>query len=110
MIDEFPVSEVRSDGLNNAKDRVKHRLGAIYPLLVKLLSPVYDEDPVPAFLKVGAGRCLRAEPRLWYRAYPGAVNVDGVGYANVHVVCDLEALPFEDASVDRLLSIAVLEQ
>jgi SAM-dependent methyltransferase len=109
VIKEFAVAEVRSDFLNNLKDRVKHRFGSIYPLLISLLSPVYEEDPVPKFLKAAPPDDFLVNLGSGTSVYPRIVNVDGVGYRNVHVVCDLEALPFADQSVDRLLSIAVLE-
>ena len=109
VVKEFAVAEVRSDFLNNLKDRVKHRFGFIYPLLISLLSPVYDEDPVPKFVKSAADDEFMVNLGAGTSVYPRIVSCDGVGYRSVHVVCDLEALPFEDASVDRLLSIAVLE-
>jgi SAM-dependent methyltransferase len=109
VIKEFAAAEVRSDFLNNLKDRVKHRFGSFYPLLISLLSPVYEEDPVPGFLKSARPDDFMVNLGSGTFVYPRIVNVDGVGYRNVHVVCDLEALPFADESVDRLLSIAVLE-
>jgi SAM-dependent methyltransferase len=109
VVKEFAIAEVRSDFLNNLKDRVKHRFGAIYPLLISLLSPVYDEDPVPKFIESASTDEFLVNLGAGTSVYPRIVNCDGVGYRSVHVVCDLEALPFEDESVDRLLSIAVLE-
>lgn len=109
LIKEFATVEVRSDFLNDLKDRVKHRFGAIYPLLISLLSPVYEEDPVPQFLSSAPPDAFIVNLGSGTSVYPHVVNVDGVGYRNVHVVCDLQALPFEDQSVDHLLSIAVLE-
>lgn len=109
VIKEFPVAEVRRDFLNSLKDRVKHRFGAMYPLLISLLSPVYEEDPVPKFVRSAAAGAFMVNLGAGTSVYPRIVNCDGVGYRSVHVVCDLEALPFQDASVDRLLSIAVLE-
>lgn len=109
VVSELGVAEVRSDALNDLKDRVKHRFGAIYPSLITLLSPVYGKDPVPAYLASAGVDEFIVNLGSGTHAYPGTVNCDGVGYKNVHVVCDLEALPFEDQSVDRLLSIAVLE-
>ncbi len=109
VVKEFPAAEVRSDFLNDLKDRIKHRFGPIYPLFIKLLSPVYEEDPVPDFLSSAPANAFTVNLGSGTHAYSGTVNVDGVGYANVHIVCDLEVLPFLDESVDRLLSIAVLE-
>jgi ubiquinone/menaquinone biosynthesis C-methylase UbiE len=35
--------------------------------------------------------------------------VDGMNYPNVQVVCDLAKTPFMEASLDGILSVAVLE-
>ncbi|HKY38353.1 MAG TPA: class I SAM-dependent methyltransferase [Polyangiaceae bacterium] len=109
VVKEFPVAEVQTDFLNGLKDRIKRRLGWLYPTLIRLLSPVYEEDPVPRFLSSAPADAFIVNLGSGTHAYPATVNVDGVGYSNVHVVCDLEVLPFSDESVDRLLSIAVLE-
>jgi SAM-dependent methyltransferase len=109
VIEDFGVEETHADFLNNLKDGMKRRFGGMYPFLIKLLSPVYEEDPVPGFLESAPSEAFVVNLGSGTHNYPGAVNVDGIGYANVHVVCDLAVLPFEDQSVDRLLSIAVLE-
>jgi SAM-dependent methyltransferase len=109
VIKEFTTAEVKQDFLNATKDRMKRRFGRIYPTLIKLLSPVYGRDPVPRFLAATSPDALNVNLGSGTYSYPGVINADGAGYQNVHIVCDLEDLPFEDASVDNLVSIAVLE-
>jgi len=53
-----------------------------------------------AFLNLGSGNTVLA---------PEVVNVDAAPYDGVDVVCDIRRLPFEDDSVDGVLTISVLE-
>ena len=109
VIKEFRTEEVHTDFLNRTKELFKRKVRPIYPLLISLVGPVYGRDPVPAFLKRVAASEFVVNLGSGTHAYPGVVNVDGTGYSNVHIVADLEELPFEDGSVDRIISVAVLE-
>jgi SAM-dependent methyltransferase len=104
--------EVRdSDWLNRKKERAKRLLGGVYPLAIRVLSPVHVTRQQSRFLKtfdtntqmvvdLGSGTSHYKE---------SVVCVDGVSHANVHVTANLESLPFQDNSVDGIVSIAVLE-
>ncbi|MFN0057471.1 MAG: methyltransferase domain-containing protein [Planctomycetota bacterium] len=83
-----------------------------YPLLFRLFSPVLVTGPDVArryapladagglVVDLGAGNDRR---------HPRFLNIDILPYPNVDLVCDGEALPLADASVDALFNIAVLE-
>jgi SAM-dependent methyltransferase len=107
----FTADVVEADWLNRSKESAKRLLGSAYPLFIKLLAPVHGKDRVPEFLKtfdlatelvadLGSGTKHYGEP---------VICVDGAGYPNVHVVSDLEKLPFRDSALAGLVSIAVLE-
>lgn len=109
VISEFAPDEIHSDFLNRCKEYAKRRFGRIYPGLIRLLSPVHDANLVPGFIAEGRAEDFVVNLGSGRHAYPGVVNVDGMGYDNVHVVCDLQRLPFADGSVDKVISVAVLE-
>jgi SAM-dependent methyltransferase len=107
----FGDDELRSDWLNRAKETAKQRLGRLYPLAIDALAPVLTRNFVRPFLRgfdldtdlvvdLGSGT-NRYDPRV--------ACVDGGSYANVDLVCDLRTLPLADASVDGIVSVAVLE-
>lgn len=107
----FGDAELRSDWLNRAKETAKQRLGRAYPLAIDALAPVLTRNFVRPFLRsfdldtdlvvdLGSGT-NRYDPRV--------ACVDGGSYGNVDLVCDLRTLPLADASVDGIVSVAVLE-
>ena len=79
--------------------------------MIKLLSPVYEVIPRRAFFKsFDARRDLVVDLVSGTSQYGDEVLcVDGAAYPNVHVVCRLEHLPFQDNSIAGVLSVAVLE-
>lgn len=80
-----------------------------YYFLIVVVSPVYSNGaPLRRFraaaegviLNIGSGNQLRQ---------PHTVNVDMMDYENVDIVCDIHYLPFQDNSIDAVMSLAVLE-
>jgi SAM-dependent methyltransferase len=107
----FADAELRMDPLNRLKEGAKQRFGRLYPLAIDVLAPVLTRDFVRPFLRgfdldrdlvldLGAGT-NRYDPRV--------ACVDGGAYASIDLVCDLRSLPVRDASVDGIVSVAVLE-
>jgi SAM-dependent methyltransferase len=100
----------KQDWLNTVKAKAKHRLGRFYPLAIDALGPVYGEPGAEPFVATfgadeivcdfGSGTCSYGDR---------VVSIDGYAYDNVHVVCDLAALPFADGTIDGIISQAVLE-
>src|SRR5262249_9984780 len=99
------------DWLDRTKSRAKRLLGGRYTLAVHILSPVLGTRFLRSFLGrfdlhselvadlgSGAGGC-----------HDGVVGVDGVAYDAVHVVCNLDRLPFRTGSLAGIVSVAVLE-
>lgn len=107
----FGEAEVKSDWLNRAKEAAKRRLGSIYPLAIELLSPVLARPRIEPFLRrFDLERDLVVDLGSGTSSYQDrVVCIDGVNYANVHVVADLRSLPFRDGSVAGIVSVAVLE-
>jgi SAM-dependent methyltransferase len=103
--------QLAADWLNWSKERTKRRFGRLYPLAMRLLSPVYGPDHAQTFLRsFDTTQELVADLGSGTKCYnEHAICVDGAAYHNVHVVADLERLPFRDDSLAGLLSIAVLE-
>src|SRR5262245_45148818 len=99
----------KQDWLNTVKAKAKHRLGRFYPLAIDALGPVYGEPGAEPFVAtfdsheivcdLGSGTCT----------FDQVVAIDGYAYDNVHVICDLAALPFADGTIDGIISQAVLE-
>ena len=99
------------DSLDRAKQRFK-KYSQLYTLLINLFSPVYPQLwfevrsvrksllPGQIAVNVGSGNSVLG---------PEFTNVDLMPYPNVHVATSADALPFQDSSVDVLVSIAVLE-
>jgi len=99
-----------ADWLNSVKAAAKHRLGRLYPLAMAVLAPVYGDAGLDAFLATFSPDAIVCDLGAGTRSYDDrVVCVDGYGYPTVHLVCDLAALPFEDGSIDGLISTAVLE-
>jgi SAM-dependent methyltransferase/DNA-directed RNA polymerase subunit RPC12/RpoP len=107
----FPTEELTDDWLNRLKERAKRRLKRYYPAACRLIAPVYGQDIVKPFLAtfniesqlvadIGCGTNEYREP---------VACIDGVGYRNVHVVANLDHLPFQDESLAGIISVAVLE-
>lgn len=107
----FTREEVAADWLNRFKTAARQRIGPWYGLLTRIVSPVYfGPDIVRPFLQtfdldlelvadLGCGTTEHDDL---------VVAVDGVAYPNVHVITDLEKLPFQNDSLSGVLSIAVL--
>jgi SAM-dependent methyltransferase len=100
-----------TDFFARVKERVKRVLGGRYPALVNLCSPV--------FVRTGAGEFVRSfdleRARLVNlgsgstRFHRKVLNLDIRSYAGVDCVADLTHLPLADASIDGIVSVAVLE-
>ena len=100
----------QADWLNAVKAAAKHRLGRWYPRAMAVLAPVYGKPGSDAFLATFAPDAIVCDLGAGTRSRGDrVVCVDGYGYDSVHVVCDLAALPFADASIDGVISEAVLE-
>lgn len=98
------------DSLDGLKNKFK-KFTTLYNWLIKIISPVYDNNNINTFLKeyikddfitlnIGSGNSKISD-----KIY----NVDIFEYDNVDIVCDIENLPFKDNSIDVILNIAVLE-
>jgi SAM-dependent methyltransferase len=107
----LPGEAIEQDWLNRAKELGKQQLGDLYPSLCRLIAPVYAVDAMTPFLRtfdteselvadLGCGTMVLQD---------NVVCVDGTAYQNVHVVANLERLPFQDESLSGLLNLAVLE-
>ncbi len=107
----FASEEIKADWLNRSKESAKRRLGPPYPLMIRLFSPVHGRDMTPNFLNsFDLEKDLVADLGSGTSYYSDRVIcVDGACYPTVHVVSDLQGLPFRDDSISGLLSIAVLE-
>lgn len=110
----FTVSDVNTDWLNQVKESAKRLLGTRYKTAIELISPVYAgfmNRRIKKYLSsfdlqnqfvadLGAGP-LRHDPDL--------ICCDGMNYASVNLVTDLEHLPLPANSLDGVMSVAVLE-
>jgi SAM-dependent methyltransferase len=100
-----------TDGLDKIKFALK-KYARIYDFLTKVISPVYYDIRLNEFLKshvygknalainFGSGNSNLS---------PHVSNADIFAYDNVDLVCDISNIPFQDDSVDVIVSIAVLE-
>ena len=102
----------RESEVTDPLDRLKSRLKLsprLYNGLITLISPVISSPaPIRRFLRETPGLILNIGSGNT-RLAPGVVNVDMFDYPNVDLVADIHHLPFADASVDGVISIAVLE-
>ena len=110
----FTVSDVKTDWLNQFKERAKRFLGTNYQTAIELISPVYAgflnrrigqflgsfDLPNQLIADLGSGP-LRHDPHL--------ICCDGMNYASVNLVTDLERLPLPACSLEGIMSVAVLE-
>lgn len=99
------------DSIDRVKQRFK-RYSRLYAALINLFSPVYPQLwfevravrrsllPGQIAVNIGSGNSVLG---------PEFTNVDLMPYPNVHVVTGADRLPFDDSTVDVLVSIAVLE-
>lgn len=101
----------QSDWLDRVKGQAKKRLGRFYPLAIGALAPVFDDGRIAPFLAgFDLERDLVCDLGAGTNNYGDkVVCVDGYGYETVHLVADLGSLPIADASLDGVLSQAVLE-
>ena len=98
------------DWLNAVKAKAKHKLGRFYPLAIDVLAPVYGDQSARSFVESFEPDAVVCDLGSGTSSYDDrVVCVDGYPYDNVHVVCDLSALPFANATVDGIISLAVLE-
>lgn len=83
----------------------------LYDLLIKVLSPVCIQMKLKQFIKryiqdgvvainLGSGNSDISEK---------IINIDIYPYKNVNICCDIENIPFAEASADVVINIAVLE-
>ncbi len=72
---------------------------------------MYGESGIDAFLgRFDLGRALVCDLGAGTASYDDRIAcIDGYGYETVHLVADLGALPIADASLDGVISQAVLE-
>jgi len=106
----FSEETQKQDWLNAAKAQAKRTLGRFYPIAIEALAPVYGRSGVKEFIRTfdtDAVVCDLGSGTATYADH--VVSLDGFAYDNVHIVCDLAALPFANASVDGIISKAVLE-
>jgi SAM-dependent methyltransferase len=103
--------DVAGDWLNRSKERAKRRLKRFYRAAYRLFSPTWGTNLVKPFLKTfDTETQLVADLGSGTREYAqSVVCVDGVGYPSVHVVANLETLPFQNDSLAGVVSVAVLE-
>lgn len=110
IVDE-PPRALAEDPLDRIKRPLK-RFRGLYAFLIYLLSPLYFDGTrrrfiaervrgqTGTFLNLGSGNADLASE---------VVNVDATPYDGVDLVCDIQRLPFDDESVDGVLTISVLE-
>lgn len=103
---------VVSDPLDRLKSRLK-KFGKLYNFLIDTISPVYPLATIDrkrivklatntddVIVNLGSGSSDFG---------PRVINVDILPYASVDIVSSIDRLPFEDASIDQIINIAVLE-
>ncbi len=93
-------------------DKIKYsfkKYPILYQFLIDIISPVYtNKDSLRKFLNsqnglivnLGSGNTVLFE---------NIINLDIINYKNVHIIADINNLPFKDGSVDAIITIAVLE-
>jgi len=107
----IPQAEVEEDWLNRVKEFAKRRLKRFYPTACRMFAPVHGANFVKPFLATfDTESRVVADLGCGTNAYDeSVVCVDGVGYPNVHIVANLECLPFQNDSLAGIVSVAVLE-
>lgn len=107
----FVPGETTREWLDALKQQVKRFAPRLVPSLVAAVTPVLVRRFVQPYLRtfnldrdfvidVGAG-AMTHDPRI--------CCIDGYPYHSVHLVADVESLPLRDATVDGVLSVAMLE-
>lgn len=109
IIREFANNQIEADSLNGLKQKVKNYLPGLYPKLISLLSPVSGNNLPKKLIRDLPTNNFAVNMGSGTHSFNNTVNVDGFGYSNVHIVADLQELPFEDNTIDTILSVAVLE-
>jgi SAM-dependent methyltransferase len=100
----------RQDWLNALKAKAKHALGRFYPVAIDVFGPVYRDAGAKRFADSFGPDAIVCDLGSGTNSYADAVVcVDGYAYENVHVTCDLAALPFAEGSIEGIISQAVLE-
>ena len=108
-----PIDEsISSNPLDRLKSRLK-RFGRTYNFLIDVIGPVFPlatfdrkrilklADPATDIVvNLGSGSSNFG---------PNVINVDLLPYPSVDIISSIDCLPFEDASVDQIINIAVLE-
>jgi len=106
-----PCEYAAHDPLDRLKSRLKsHR--RLYALLVRLVSPVFFTRSLKRFLGayVDGQDVVAVNLGSGYEDISAQVtNIDVQPYESVDLTCEAEHLPFRDASVDVVMSIALLE-
>jgi len=96
-------------------DRVKHLLKrhpALYRFAKYVLSPVYFDSAEADFIRAhveGREGCFINLGSGNFRLHERIANVDIFAYDEVDLVCDITRLPLEDASVDVVMDLSLLE-
>lgn len=100
----------RDSHLSLLKEKVKNNFPKLYPSLIELLSPVMNNFSVQKFLEKRSrhGWTLNLGSGVTDLG-PQVINVDMMAYPTVNVIANLEKLPFQTASVDTIVNVAVLE-
>jgi SAM-dependent methyltransferase len=107
----IPRTDVEEDWLNRIKESAKRRLKRSYLTACRLFAPAHEGGFVKRFLSTFNHESqLVADLGCGTNEYnDGVACVDGIDYPNVHVVTDLERLPFQNDSLEGIVSVAVLE-
>jgi len=93
-------------------DRLKFALKKfpkLYYLAIDIISPVYrSKKPLRKFLSLANKPVINLgsgnQPK-----YANEIHVDMFDYQNVDIVCDIDALPFKDQSIESIMNVAVIE-
>ena len=103
---------VVSDPLDRLKSRLK-KFGKLYNVLIDVISPVY---PLATIDRKRIVKLANSTEEVIVNLGGGSsdfgprvINVDILPYASVDIVSSIDCLPFEDATIDQIINIAVLE-
>lgn len=101
-----------SDQLDRLKSRLK-KFGKFYNFLIDVISPVY---PLATIDRKRVVKLANSKGDLIVNLGsgssdfgPSVINVDILPYSSVDIVSSIDCLPFEDATIDQIINIAVLE-
>jgi len=108
-------NEYQYTNSQNTLDKIKYFLKkneTFYNFLKYTISPIYFDNQLDLFIKkavdipnsvivnLGSGNTS---------LHKKVINVDVVAYDNVDIVCSIDSLPFENESVDVIITSSVLE-